>query len=163
IEAAKRVGKFIPHYCYHPKLSVVGNCRMCLVEVGMPKLGPDRQPLLEADGKPQIAWIPRPQIGCATQVAEGMAVRTDSPAVQDDRKGVLEFLLITHPLDCPICDEAGECRLQEFSMEYGRGESRFVEEKVRKPKRVDIGERIVLDDERCIMCSRCVRFAQEFA
>ncbi len=92
-----------------------------------------------------------------------MAVRTSSPLVEECRKGVMEFLLINHPLDCPICDQAGECRLQEFSVEYGKGESRFLEEKVKKPKRVDIGPRIVLDDERCIMCSRCVRFMQEVA
>jgi NADH-quinone oxidoreductase subunit G len=161
VEAAGKFGKFIPHYCYHPKLSVVGNCRMCLVEMGMPKMGPDRQPVLGADGKPEIGWIPRPQIGCATNVSEGMGIRTDSALVQECRKGVMEFLLINHPLDCPICDQAGECKLQEFSIEYGNADSRFVEEKVKKPKAVDIGERIVLDDERCIMCSRCIRFARE--
>jgi len=162
IEAASRHQKFIPHYCYHPKLSVVGNCRMCLVEIGMPKMDANRKPVVGTDGKPEIGWIPRPQIGCSTLISEGMAIRTDSPLVQECRKGVLEFLLINHPLDCPICDEAGECKLQEFSVEYGQAGSRFVEEKVHKPKRVDIGERIVLDDERCIMCSRCVRFSKEF-
>jgi NADH-quinone oxidoreductase subunit G len=161
IEAAKRFGKFIPHYCYHPKLSVVGNCRMCLIEMAMPKMDANRKPVLGADGKPELSWIPRPQIGCATQVAEGMGIRTDSPMVKECRQGVMEFLLINHPLDCPICDQAGECKLQEFSIEYGNGGSRFVEEKVKKPKRVDIGERIVLDDERCIMCSRCIRFSKE--
>ncbi len=163
IEACMKSGKFIPHYCYHPKLSSPGNCRMCLVEMGMPKMTPDRKPVLGADGKPEIAWGPRPAISCATEVSEGMGVRTSSPMVEECRNGVMEFLLINHPLDCPICDQAGECRLQEFSVEFGRGESRFVEEKVKKPKRVDIGERIVLDDERCIMCSRCIRFMQEIA
>ena len=163
IEACMKSGHFIPHYCYHPKLSSPGNCRMCLVELGMPKMTPERKPVLGADGRPEIAWSPRPAISCATEISEGMAVRTDSPLAQECRKGVMEFLLINHPLDCPICDQAGECRLQEFSVEFGNGESRFVEEKVKKPKRVDIGARIVLDDERCILCSRCIRFMQEIA
>ncbi len=163
IEACMKSGKFIPHYCYHPKLSSPGNCRMCLVELGMPKMTPDRKPVLGVDGRPEINWGPRPAISCATEISEGMGVKTDSPMVQECRNGVMEFLLINHPLDCPICDQAGECRLQEFSVEFGKGESRFVEEKVKKPKRVDIGERIVLDDERCIMCSRCIRFMQEIA
>jgi NADH-quinone oxidoreductase subunit G len=163
IEACMKSGHFIPHYCYHPKLSSPGNCRMCLVELGMPKMTPERQPILGADGRPEIAWSPRPIISCATEISEGMAVRTSSPLAEECRKGVMEFLLINHPLDCPICDQAGECRLQEFSVQYGKGESRFLEDKVKKPKRVDIGPRIVLDDERCIMCSRCVRFMQEIA
>jgi NADH-quinone oxidoreductase subunit G len=163
IEACMKSGSYVPHYCYHPKLSSPGNCRMCLVEMGMPKMTPDRKPIIGADGKPEIAWSPRPAISCATEVSEGMGVRTASPLVEECRKGVMEFLLINHPLDCPICDQAGECRLQEFSVEYGQGDSRFIEEKVKKPKRVDIGPRIVLDDERCIMCSRCIRFMQEVA
>ncbi len=163
IEACMKSGKFIPHYCYHPKLSSPGNCRMCLVELGMPKMGPDRKPELGPDGRPVIAWGPRPAISCATEISEGMAVRTNSPMVEECRNGVMEFLLINHPLDCPICDQAGECRLQEFSVEFGKGESRFLEEKVKKPKRVDIGKHIMLDDERCIMCSRCIRFMQEIA
>ncbi|MGF1677895.1 MAG: molybdopterin-dependent oxidoreductase [Candidatus Methylacidiphilales bacterium] len=162
VEVTRTAGDFLPHYCYHPKLSVSGNCRMCLFEMGMPKAGPDRQPILGEDGLPaEIMWMPRPVIGCATQVTEGMGIRTDSPMAQECRKGVMEFLLINHPLDCPICDQAGECKLQEFSSDYGTGESRFVEQKVKKPKNVDLGERIVLDDERCILCSRCVRFAKE--
>ncbi len=163
IEACMQSGSFVPHYCYHPKLSSPGNCRMCLVETGSPKLGPDRRPVLGAEGFPEIAWSPRPAISCALEISEGMAVRTDSPLVEDCRKGVMEFLLINHPLDCPICDKAGECRLQEFAVEFGHGGSRFLEDKVKKPKRVDIGERIVLDDERCILCSRCIRFMQEVA
>jgi NADH-quinone oxidoreductase subunit G len=161
VEAARRAGKFVPHYCYHPKLSISGNCRMCLVELGSPKLDPERKPVLAADGKPEISWMPRPQIGCSTLVADGMGIRTDSPMVEECRKGVMEFLLINHPLDCPICDQAGECKLQEYSVQYGNEGSRFTDDKVKKPKRVDIGERIVLDDERCIMCSRCVRFSKE--
>jgi NADH-quinone oxidoreductase subunit G len=163
IEACMKSGHFIPHYCYHPKLSSPGNCRMCLVEMGMPKMTPERKPVLGADGRPEIAWSPRPAISCATEISEGMAVRTESPLAQECRRGVMEFLLINHPLDCPICDQAGECRLQEFSVDFGNGESRFIEEKVKKPKRVDIGPRIVLDDERCILCSRCIRFMQEIA
>jgi NADH-quinone oxidoreductase subunit G len=163
IEACMKSDHFIPHYCYHPKLSSPGNCRMCLVEMGMPKMTPERKPVLGADGRPEIAWSPRPAISCATEISEGMAVRTESPLAQECRRGVMEFLLINHPLDCPICDQAGECRLQEFSVEFGNGESRFIEEKVKKPKRVDIGPRIVLDDERCILCSRCIRFMQEIA
>ena len=163
IEACAQAGKYVPRYCYHPKLSSPGNCRMCLIEMGMPKMGADRKPELDADGKPVINWIPRPQISCAQDVAEGMGVRTDSPMARDCRKGVMEFLLINHPLDCPICDQAGECRLQEFSVEYGNDSSRFLEEKVKKPKHVDLGPRIVLDDERCILCSRCIRFTKEIA
>jgi NADH-quinone oxidoreductase subunit G len=163
IEACMQSGKYIPHYCYHPKLSAPGNCRMCLVEMGMPKMGPDRKPEMGEDGKPLINWMPKPAISCATEVSEGLAVRTNSPLVEECRNGVMEFLLINHPLDCPICDQAGECRLQEFSVEFGKGESRFIEEKVKKPKRVDIGKHIMLDDERCIMCSRCIRFMKEIA
>jgi NADH-quinone oxidoreductase subunit G len=163
IEACMQEGRFIPHYCYHPKLSSPGNCRMCLVELGMPKLSVDRKPVAGPDGFPEIVWSPRPAISCATEISEGMAVRTASPMAEECRRGVMEFLLINHPLDCPICDQAGECRLQEFSVEFGKGESRFLEEKVKKPKRVDIGARIVLDDERCILCSRCIRFMQEIA
>ncbi|MBV9370197.1 MAG: (2Fe-2S)-binding protein, partial [Alphaproteobacteria bacterium] len=163
IEACNQSGKFIPRYCYHPKLSSPGNCRMCLIEMGMPKMGADRKPEIGADGKPVINWIPRPQISCAQDVAEGMGIRTDSPMVQECRKGVMEFLLINHPLDCPICDQAGECRLQEFSVEYGNGTSRFLEHKVKKPKRVQVGPRVTLDAERCVLCSRCIRFMKEVA
>ncbi len=163
IEACTQAGAYVPRYCYHPKLSSPGNCRMCLIEMGMPKMGADRKPELGPDGKPVINWIPRPQISCAQDIAEGMGIRTDSPMAQECRKGVMEFLLINHPLDCTICDQAGECRLQEFSVEYGQSSSRFLDEKVHKPKHVDLGPRIVLDDERCILCSRCIRFTKEIA
>ncbi len=163
ILAAKKLGIHIPHYCYHEKLSIPGNCRMCLIEMGTPEMTPDHQPVLKPDGTPKISWIPRPQIGCTTTVGEGMAIRTDSKMVEECRKGVMEFLLINHPLDCPICDQAGECLLQEYSVEYGNGVSRFIEEKVHKPKKVQLGPRVLLDDERCVMCSRCVRFCQEIA
>ena len=161
IEACEKAGSYVPRYCYHKKLSSPGNCRMCLIEMGLPKMGPDRKPELGADGMPVINWMPRPQISCAQDVSEGMGVRTDSPLAQECRKGVMEFLLINHPLDCPICDQAGECRLQEFSVEYGAAESRFLENKVKKPKNIELGPRVTLDDERCILCSRCIRFCQE--
>src|SRR3954470_1633182 len=163
IEACERAGSYIPRYCYHKKLSSPGNCRMCLIEMGMPRMGPDRKPEPGADGKPIINWMPRPQICCAQDVAEGMGVRTNSPLAQDCRKSVMEFLLINHPLDCPICDQAGECELQEFSVEYGNSGSRFLENKVKKPKAVQLGPRVTLDDERCILCSRCIRFSKEIA
>ena len=163
IEACEQAGSYVPRYCYHKKLSSPGNCRMCLIEMGLPKLGPDRKAELGADGKPVINWMPRPQISCAQDVAEGMGVRTNSPLVKECQRGVMEFLLINHPLDCPICDQAGECRLQEFSVEYGRADSRFLENKVKKPKNVELGPRVTLDDERCILCSRCIRFCQEIA
>jgi NADH-quinone oxidoreductase subunit G len=131
--------------------------------MGFPRLGPDRKPELGSDGKPIINWIPRPQISCAQDVSDGMAVRTNSPLVKECQRGVMEFLLINHPLDCPICDQAGECRLQEFSVDYGDSKSRFLENKVKKPKNVQIGPRVTLDDERCILCSRCIRFCQEIA
>src|SRR5437773_3883413 len=161
IEACALAGVYVPRYCYHKKLSSPGNCRMCLIEMGMPKMGPDRKPELGGHGKPIINWMPRPQISCAQDVAEGMGVRTNSPLAQECRKGVMEFLLINHPLDCPICDQAGECELQEFSVEYGASGSRFLENKVKKPKNVELGPRVTLDDERCILCSRCIRFCQE--
>ncbi len=163
IEACEQAGSYVPRYCYHKKLSSPGNCRMCLIEMGFPRLGPDRKPELGADGKPLINWLPRPQISCAQDVAEGIGVRTNSPLVKECQRGVMEFLLINHPLDCPICDQAGECRLQEFSVDYGTSQSRFLENKVKKPKNVVLGPRVTLDDERCILCSRCIRFCQEIA
>ena len=163
IEACEQAGAYVPRYCYHKKLSSPGNCRMCLIEMGMPRMGPNRSPVLGEDGRPEINWMPRPQICCATDVSEGLGVRTNSPLVEECRRGVMEFLLINHPLDCPICDQAGECRLQEFSVEYGRQDSRFLEHKVKKPKNVVLGPRVTLDDERCILCSRCIRFSKEIA
>jgi NADH-quinone oxidoreductase subunit G len=134
---------------------------MCLVEFGTPAMGPDRKPILNPDGTPKINKSPRPAIACATPVSPGMEIYTNTPGVTDMRKSVLEFLLINHPLDCPICDQAGECKLQEYSVDYGQAQSRFVEQKVHKPKRVDLGPRIVLDDERCILCSSCIRFTRD--
>jgi len=161
IQACSAVKVDVPHYCYHPKLPVAGNCRMCLVEFGTPAMGPDRKPIINADGTPKIAKSPRPAIACATPISPGMEIYTNTPAVKQMREGVLEFLLINHPLDCPICDQAGECKLQEYSVDYGKSDSRFVEPKVHKPKRVDLGPRIVLDDERCILCTRSIRFTKD--
>jgi len=163
IQACAMAQVDVPHYCYHPKLPVAGNCRMCLVEFGTPAIGPDRKPILNPDGTPRIAKAPRPAIACATPISPGMEIYTDTAAVKQMREGVLEFLLINHPLDCPICDQAGECKLQEYSVEYGQSASRFVEPKVHKPKRIDLGPRIVLDDERCILCTRCIRFTRDVA
>ncbi|HVO96185.1 MAG TPA: molybdopterin-dependent oxidoreductase [Terriglobales bacterium] len=140
IQAAAEAGVAIPHYCYHPKLSIAGNCRMCMVEIEkMPKL----------------------QIACNTQVAEGMGILTQSPKVLAVRKAVLEFLLINHPVDCPICDQAGECWLQDYYMQHDRQESRFQAGKVHDRKRTIFGPNVVFDGERCIKCTRCVRFCQE--
>ncbi len=140
LSAVLSQGAEVPHYCYHPGLSIAGNCRMCLVEV-------ERAPKL--------------LIACATEAADGMVVHTRSEKVKRGQSHVMEFLLLNHPLDCPICDEAGECRLQEYAVEYGSGKSRLVDPKVLLAKAVDIGEHIMLDQERCIQCSRCVRFCDE--
>ncbi|MDE3056705.1 MAG: (2Fe-2S)-binding protein [Bacteroidota bacterium] len=142
IEVAREHGIKIPHFCWHPKLSVSGNCRMCLVEIEkMPKLA----------------------IACSTQVADGMVVHTKNERVVHARNAVMEFLLINHPLDCPICDEAGECKLQDYTYKYSTGYSRFDEDKVHKPKRIQLGPHVMFDAERCILCSRCVRFCDEIA
>ena len=165
IEAARLVNVDVPHYCYHPKLTVAGNCRMCLIEMGLPAVDPaTKAPVLDpATGRQRINWIPRPQIGCGTNVSPGLHIRTTSPLVKEAREGVMEFLLLNHPLDCPICDQAGECKLQEQSAEYGRGYARSIEPKNVKPKRTQLGPRVTLDDERCILCSRCIRFSKEIA
>ena len=140
LEAAKRAGIEVPHYCYHPGLSVVGQCRMCQVDVEkMPKLA----------------------IACNTPAADGMVVTTRSPRVEKARRAVLEFYLLNHPLDCPICDKGGECPLQDYTLKYGPGESRSVEEKVQRAKHQILGPHIVFDAERCILCTRCVRFCHE--
>jgi len=163
IQACEIAKQDVPHYCYHPKLPVVGNCRMCLVEYGMPALGPDRKPVSNPDGSVKIAKSPRPAIACATPISPGMEIYTSTPGVKQMREGVLESLLINHPLDCPICDQAGECKLQEYSVDYGQSASRFVEAKVHRPKAVDLGPRIMLDAERCILCTRCIRFTRDIA
>jgi NADH-quinone oxidoreductase subunit G len=169
LQACEIAGVEVPHYCYHSKLPIAGNCRMCLIEFGTPMMGPDRKPVLNEDGTPKIAksvlpyepTTPRGAIACATPISPGMELFPGSPATQQMREAVLESLLINHPLDCPICDQAGECKLQEYSVQHGQANSPFVETKVHKPKAVDLGPRIMLDDERCILCTRCIRFTKD--
>lgn len=153
----------IPHFCWHPELSISGNCRMCLVEVGLPKKLPDGDFEKDENNEPIINYFPKLQIACATFVADGMHIRTKSEKTIDAQEAVMEFLLINHPLDCPICDEAGECKLQEYAFRHSRGESSFEEAKNRAMKRTSWGPNVMFDGERCISCSRCIRFAQEVA
>ncbi|MFQ6070580.1 MAG: 2Fe-2S iron-sulfur cluster-binding protein [Candidatus Aminicenantales bacterium] len=140
LQAAEKAGISIPHLCFHKAFIPEGSCRMCLVEIeGLPKL----------------------ELACSTRVREGMKVHTQSEKVSQTRKSVLEFLLAEHPLDCPICDKAGECRLQDYYAEYGLFEGEFREEKIKKDKKVELGKGLILDRERCILCTRCVRFLRE--
>jgi NADH-quinone oxidoreductase subunit G len=140
IQVAHDAGIEIPHYCYHPGLPIAGNCRICMVEV---------------DGNP------KPQIACKLQPWPGMVVRTQSEFAQSERAAVMEFLLVNHPLDCPICDQAGECHLQDYSYQLGDGRSRSTTPKTHLPKNVPFGEKVVYDAERCIKCTRCVRFTDD--
>jgi NADH-quinone oxidoreductase subunit G len=140
IEAARQAGVEVPHYCYHPGLSIAGQCRLCMVDIDK---------------------IPRPQIGCNTQAVDGMVVHTQTERVLETRKSIMEFHLVNHPLDCPVCDQAGECWLQIYYMRHGLYDPRMVDEKVHKPKAVPLGPHVILDAERCILCSRCVRFCDE--
>ncbi|MCW5879922.1 MAG: NADH-quinone oxidoreductase subunit NuoG [Anaerolineae bacterium] len=165
VEAAKLIGNDIPVFCYHPKLDPVGMCRMCLVEIGTPKMDPaTRQPMLDENGQPIIAMMPKPQTACTQPVSEGMVVKTTTDAVADARRSILEFLLTSHPLDCPICDKGGECPLQELTIAYGPGVSRMpLGSKFHLAKAVPLGDLIMLDRERCIQCARCIRFQDEIA
>jgi len=140
IEAARQAGSEVPHYCYHPGLSIAGQCRLCMVD---------------------IEKNPRPQIGCNTLASDGMVVHTQTERVLETRKSIMEFHLVNHPLDCPVCDQAGECWLQIYYMRHGLYDPRMVDEKVHKPKAVPLGPHVILDAERCILCSRCVRFCDE--
>ena len=142
IQAAEQAGIFIPRYCYHPGLTIAGNCRICLVEI-------EKNPKL--------------QIACNMPVTEGMVVHTQSAKAEEGRRAVLEFLLANHPLDCPVCDQSGECDLQNFYMSFGLYDPRFREQKVKKKKAVAVGPHVMLDQERCILCSRCVRFTDEIS
>jgi NADH-quinone oxidoreductase subunit G len=144
LEAAKHAGIEIPYYCYHKRLSIAANCRMCLVEMSNSPGG-------------------KLQPSCQMPVAEGIAVKTETPRVKDQQRATLEFLLLNHPVDCAICDQAGECKLQDFYMKYDGQPSRLDIPKVEKGKRVPLGPLIVLDQERCILCTRCVRFMREVA
>ncbi|MCX7908745.1 MAG: molybdopterin-dependent oxidoreductase [Ignavibacteria bacterium] len=163
IQVAFENGLNIPHFCWHPELSVSGNCRMCLVEVGMPKRNPDGSIQVDSNNRPVINYFPKLQIACATEVSDGMYVRTNSERAVKAQEAVMEFLLINHPLDCPICDEAGQCKLQEYAFLHSKGFSRFDEDKNHKPKRIVWGPNVLFDAERCISCSRCIRFAKEIA
>ena len=159
-------GVEIPYFCYHPAMSVPTNCRMCLVEVGFPVI--DRatgKPVLEADGTPKVNWGRKPATSCNQGLSPGMVVKTNrtSAVVDKAQKGVLEFILINHPLDCPICDQAGECPLQINTYKYGPEGSRFELNKVHKPKRIELGPNVTLDAERCINCTRCTRFTEEIS
>lgn len=163
IEAAYENGMQVPHFCWHPELSVAGNCRMCLVEVGSPKRSADGSVELDENNNPVISYIPKLQIACGTPVSDGMYVNVNNAKVIEAQEAVMEFLLINHPLDCPICDEAGECKLQDYAFNHSNGESRFVETKNHKDKRQKWGPNVMYDAERCISCSRCIRYAQEVA
>lgn len=163
VDAARTINVDIPVFCYHPKMDPVGMCRMCLVEVGRPVV--DRatgEVVKEADGSPKIAFGPKLDTACTTPVSEGMVVLTTTPKVKAGRKDILEFLLTSHPLDCPVCDKGGECSLQDLTMAFGPGTSRFLfDEKKHLAKQVPLGELIWLDRERCIQCGRCVRFQHD--
>lgn len=165
VDAAKLVGIDIPVFCYHPKMEPVGMCRMCLVEIGRPVI--DRAtglPVPEADGSPKIQFGPKLETACTTPVSEGMVVIGLSDKVREARRDVLEFLLTSHPLDCPVCDKGGECPLQNLTLEHGPGTSRFlIDEKSHAAKHVPLGDLIYLDRERCIQCGRCVRFQSDIA
>jgi NADH-quinone oxidoreductase subunit G len=163
VDAAKMIGNDIPVFCYHPKMKPVGMCRMCLVDIGTPVR--DRatgEPLLDDDGAPQIMFGRVLQTGCTVPVSEGMVVRTHTEQVTAARENVIEFLLTSHPLDCPICDKGGECPLQNLTMQHGKGNSRFeFSEKLKMDKHVPLGDLIYLDRERCIQCARCTRYQAE--
>ena len=151
IQAAKRADIEIPHYCWHPALTVVASCRMCLVEVG------DKKP----DGT--VAMVPRVVPGCQTPVKDGTVIVTNSVKVKQAQAATLEYLLLNHPLDCPTCDQAGECFLQDYTYKFGHMQSRLMEPKELKPDKDYIGDQITLFTDRCVMCTRCVRFTREIS
>ncbi len=151
LQAALDNGRDVPHYCYHPGLSVVASCRLCLMEMKMP------HPKTH-----EMGWAPKLIPSCQTIVRDGMEVRFNSDPVQANQKACMEFFLLNHPLDCPVCDQAGECHLQDYSYRFGRAESRMVDQKQVNPKK-DIGPSTLLYQDRCVMCTRCVRFATEVA
>jgi NADH-quinone oxidoreductase subunit G len=163
VDAAKQAGIYIPVFCYHPKLEPVGMCRMCLVEIGRPKK--DRQSgdlMTDESGEPIIEFGPKLETSCTTPVGEGWVVRTSSERALQGQKQIVEYLLTSHPLDCPVCDKGGECPLQELTMDFGSGKSRFLyDEKMHLAKHVPLGDLIFLDRERCIQCARCTRFQEE--
>jgi NADH-quinone oxidoreductase subunit G len=162
VDAAKMVGIDIPVFCHHPKLEPVGMCRMCLVEIGRPVRDRATGQSVMENGAPKIQFLPKLETACTNKVEEGMVVVTNSRKALDGQKGTVEFLLTSHPLDCPICDKGGECPLQNLTIAYGPGKSRFIfDEKYRLGKAIPLGDLIVLDQERCIQCARCIRFQDE--
>ena len=164
VDAAKMAEIDIPVFCHHPKLEPVGMCRMCLVEIGRPMRDRATGQFVIENGVPKIQFMPKLETACTNKVEEGMVVLTQAQSAKskDGQRGTVEFLLTSHPLDCPICDKGGECPLQNLTMAHGPGKSRFIyDEKLRLGKRVPLGELIVLDQERCIQCARCVRFQDE--
>lgn len=156
-------GNDIPVFCYHPKMEPVGMCRMCLVEMGTIQKDQDSgEVLLDDDGKPQVRWWPTLQTACTQTVSDGLVIRTNTKEVEDARKNVVEFLLTSHPLDCPTCDKGGECPLQNLTMAHGPGTSRmYFDDKLKLGKHIPLGDLIYLDQERCIQCARCIRFQDE--
>ena len=165
VDAARGVGINIPVFCYHPKIKPVGMCRMCLVDVGRPMVDRATGDLIRLeDGSPKMQFGPKLETACTTPVAEGMQVVTTSPKVLAARRDIIEFILTSHPLDCPVCDKGGECPLQNLTLAHGSYESRFrFDEKMHLAKKVSLGELITLDRERCIQCGRCVRFQADIA
>ncbi len=165
VNAAKMLEIVIPVFCYHPKMEPVGMCRQCLVEIGRPMM--DRatgKPVLDENGKPKIQFSPKLETSCTTPVTEGMVVVTNSEKARAGQHDILEFLLTSHPLDCPICDKGGECPLQNQTMAFGPADSRYIyDDKMHLAKKVPLGNLIVLDRERCVQCARCIRFQDEFA
>jgi NADH-quinone oxidoreductase chain G len=159
-DAARAAQIHVPIFCSHAKLPPLGACRICVVEVGTPKMGPDRKPVLKPDGTPEIAWMPKVQTGCTTSVTDGMHVKTASETAINARQGVMEFLLVNHPLDCPVCDEGGECQLQDLAFAFGQDFSRMDEAK-RTFESEDLGPVVKKEANRCIVCMRCVRYCDE--
>ncbi|MDP1714710.1 MAG: NADH-quinone oxidoreductase subunit NuoG [Anaerolineales bacterium] len=163
-DAAKMAGVDIPVFCHHPKLEPVGMCRMCLVEIGRPMLDHATGQVVMENGLPKIQFMPKLETACTNRVSQGMVVMTTTDKAMDGQKGTVEFLLTSHPLDCPVCDKGGECPLQDLTMAFGPGNSRFIyDEKLHLEKQVPLGELIWLDRERCIQCARCIRFQDEVA
>src|SRR5688572_642756 len=164
VEAAKMANIDIPVFCHHPKLEPVGMCRMCLVEIGAPMIDQKTKEMVMENGAPKIQMRPKLETACTNRVFEGMVVLTESAKATLGQKGTVEFLLTSHPLDCPVCDKGGECPLQNLTMAHGPGKSRFIyDEKQNLDKQVPLGELIYLDRERCIQCARCVRFQDDIA
>lgn len=151
LQAALEAGWDVPHYCYHPGLSIVASCRLCLMEMKMPN-----------PRTKEMDWSPRLVPSCQTPVKDGLEVRFDSDKVRENQSSCMEYFLLNHPLDCPVCDQAGECYLQDYSLKFGEASSRMVEHKNKNPKK-DIGSKTLLYQDRCVMCSRCVRFCDEVA